>query len=132
MGAGGTNGGTGTFFIGFIMFCAGIYLLLNNINVYIPFIGRGGGMLNFGGYQVASGFVLVPLMFGIGYIFYNANSPIGWILSLASMVMLIFGIITSTQFNFSGLSLFDLIIILILLVGGFGSMLSVVRSTKLP
>lgn len=32
-GAGGTNGGTGKFLIGFIMFCTGLYLFLTAISV---------------------------------------------------------------------------------------------------
>lgn len=126
-GAGGTNGGSGQFFIGIIMFCGGIYLLLNSITIHAPY-GLGSRLYNFGGYAVTSGMVMIPFMFGIGIMFYDVRKWYGWLLAGGSLVALIFGVIASIQFNFTRMSAFDLIVILVLAVGGLGLLLRSFRS----
>ena len=71
--------------------------------------------------------MLIPFIFGIGMMFYNAKNPIGWILVLASLVMLAFGVITSVSFHMIHLSAFELISILVLMIGGIGLFLSSLR-----
>ena len=125
-GAGGTSGGIGQFFIGFIMLCGGLYLLLNAIIVTSHF-GFGMRLYGIGRYGVTSGMILIPFMIGTGIIFYNSKNLLGWLLSAGSLVALIFGVISSLQFSFRHMSAFDLITILILTVGGLGLFL---RSLK--
>jgi len=125
-GAGGTNGGSGQFFIGLIMFCGGIYLLLNSITIYAPY-GFGSRLYNFNGYAITSGMVMIPFMFGVGIMFYDVRKWYGWLLAGGSLVALIFGVIASIQFNFARMSAFDLVVILVLTVGGLGLLL---RSLK--
>ncbi len=136
-GAGGSEGGFGRFFLGMVMAIGGIYLLLNNISVGSVGgmgMGRGGGMmgspLSFGNYTITSGFVLIPFIFGLGLIFYKSNSYLGWFLTLASLIMLIFGVVTNIHFHFRNLSAFDLIVILVLFVGGIGILLSSLKSSR--
>lgn len=126
-GAGGTSGGIGRFFIGLVMMVAGGYLFLDAIQVTHQF-HLGYALFRFGGMRLTTGLTLVPLIFGIGLIFYNARNPIGWLLSGASLVMLLFGIIASIQFRLRSLSAFDLIMILGLLSGGAGLFFSSLRS----
>jgi hypothetical protein len=125
-GAGGTSGGVGQFFIGFIMLCGGLYLLLNSIIVTSNF-GFGMRMYGFGQFGVTSGMIMIPFMIGTGIIFYDGKNPIGWLLSIGSLTALIFGVISSIHFSFRHMSAFDLITILVLFVGGLGLFL---RSLK--
>ena len=118
-GAGGTSGGLGQFFIGFIMLCGGLYLLLNSISVSSHF-GLGMRMFGIGQVGISSGMILIPFMFGVGFIFYDAKNLLGWLLSIGSLVALIFGVISSIHFSFRHMSAFDLISILVLTVGGLG------------
>jgi len=127
-GAGGTSGGGGRFIIGLIMFCGGMYLLLNSIKVYN--YGLGARLYSFGGYSVTSGMIMIPFMFGVGMLFYNSRNPLSWILTGGSIVALIFGVISSIQFTFRSMSAFDLIVILVLAVGGLGLLLSSLRSSS--
>ncbi|PKG38262.1 hypothetical protein [Psychromonas sp. Urea-02u-13] len=132
-GAGGTSGGIGTFFIGLIMMIGGFYLLLNAISVTSSFafsrnLYRFSGMG--GGYAITSGMVMIPFMFGIGLIFYNSRNIIGWVLSLGSMTALIFGVISSINFSFRSMSAFDLIVILVLAIGGLGLVLKSFRAVS--
>ena len=130
-GAGGTEGGTGEFFLGLIMMSGGLYLLLNAIAVGSSF-GMGMtlyGMSAFGhSYGVTSGMVMIPFIFGVGMLFYNGKSILGWILTIGSLSALIFGVIISIHFSFRNMSAFDLIVILVLAFGGMGLLLRSLRS----
>lgn len=127
MGAGGTGGGTNRFIVGSIMFIGGLYLLLQSIHVHFhsPF---HHSIYNYQGVDITSGYVMIPLIFGIGMIFYNASNLLGWIIFGASLIILIFGVITSTQFVLRRMTAFELIVILTLLVGGLGLFLSALRN----
>ena len=67
---------------------------------------------------------MIPFMFGVGMIFYNSRNYLGWIIAAGSLVALIFGVISSINFRMRSMSAFDLIVILVLLVGGIGLFLS--------
>ncbi len=129
-GAGGTQGGIGQFFIGLVMMCGGFYMLLNAIRVTSSF-GMGMrlyGFSAFGGqWGITSGMVMIPFMFGVGLIFYNSRNLLGWILAGGSLAALIFGVISAIHFSFRHMSAFDLIVILVLAIGGLGLFL---RSLK--
>ncbi|WP_434938841.1 hypothetical protein ACRWQN_16090 [Shewanella sp. HL-SH8] len=125
-GAGGTSGGIGSFFIGLIMMSGGFYMLLKAIKVTSSF-GLSQSLYNVSGMNLTSGMIMIPFMFGVGLMFYNAKNIFGWILTFGSLVGLIFGVISSINFRFSHMSAFDLIVILVLSVGGLGIFL---RSLK--
>ncbi|MCL1141396.1 hypothetical protein [Shewanella gaetbuli] len=125
-GAGGTSGGIGSFFIGLIMMCGGFYMLLKAIKVTSSF-GFGYSLYHVGGMNLTSGMIMIPFMFGVGLIFYNSKNLLGWLLTIGSLVGLIFGVISSINFRFTHMSAFDLIVILVLSVGGLGLFL---RSLK--
>lgn len=126
-GAGGTDGGIGRFFLGLIMLIGGGYLFLNSVNVSNSF-GMGYRLFSVGGMGITSGFVLIPFIIGTGMVFFNAKNYLGWFLMLGSMVMLGFGVITSLHFSMRRMTLFELLSILILGVGGLGLFLSSLRS----
>ena len=125
-GAGGTSGGIGQFFIGLVMMCGGFYMLLNAIKVTSSF-GFSSHLYQLGSFGLTSGMVMIPFMFGVGIMFYNGRNILGWLLTFGSLVALIFGVISSINFRFSYMSAFDLIVILVLSVGGLGLFL---RSLK--
>jgi uncharacterized protein len=125
-GAGGTPGGLGRFLLGLVMIIAGGYLFLNSIRVY-NFFSMGYSLYAFGPVRLTTGMTLIPLALGIGMVFYNARSWIGWLLLLGSLVAICVGVIASIQFSLTSMSLFDLLVILVLLIGGFGLFLSSLR-----
>ena len=126
-GAGGSSGGIGQFFIGVIMMCGGFYMLLNAITVSSNF-GFSSRLFGFGNnFGVTGGMIMIPFIFGIGLVFFNAKNILGWLLTLGSISALIFGVISSVRFNLKTMTSFELIVILILAVGGLGLFL---RSLK--
>ena len=125
-GAGGTRGGEGNFFIGIVMMIAVGYLLLRGIMVR-PQFGVGNAMYSIVGFPVTTGLVLVPFAFGVGMIFYNSRNWIDWLLAGGSVVALVVGVIASINFTLVRMSPFDLLVIIILLVGGIGLFLRSLR-----
>lgn len=132
-GAGGTSGGLGQFFIGFIMMCGGFYLLLNSIKVSSSF-GMGMGLYSFrmfgSAMSITSGMVMIPFIFGVGMIFYNGRNILGWLLAAGSIAALIFGVISSIHFRMAHMSAFDLSVILVLSMGGLGLFLRSLKEFK--
>ncbi len=118
-GAGGTSGGVGTFLVGLAMAIAGGYLFLQNVNVYTsPWMIYG-----YNGF----GMSLFPLLAGIGMLFFNGKSKVGWLLTFGGAIIIFVGIIANLNVYFHNQSLFNVLTILILLVGGLGL---VARSLK--
>ena len=111
-GAGGTSGGVGMFVAGLAMVVAGGYLLLTRVNV------TSSGWL-FYGYN-AFGLSLVPLLIGIGTLFYNGRSIAGWLLTGAGAVIIVVGIVSNLSIYFQTTSLFDTLLILGFLAAGIG------------
>jgi hypothetical protein len=125
-GAGGTPGGAGRFFLGLAMMIAGGYLFLNSIRVY-NFFNMGYTLYTFGPVHFTTGMTLLPLAIGIAMVFYNARNWLGWLLLLGSLVAICVGVIASVHFSLQSMSLFDLLVILALLMGGLGLFLSSLR-----
>ena len=125
-GAGGTPGGLGRFFLGLAMMIAGGYLLLASIRVY-NFFSMGYCLYSFGAFRLTAGMTMLPLAIGIGMVFYNARNWLGWLLLLGSLLAIVVGVIASIQFSLRSMSLFDLLVILVLFLGGAGLFLSSLR-----
>lgn len=121
-GAGGTDGGTLEFFVGFVMMVGGLYLLLSEMIVR-PQFGFGAPVFSYGGWNLTTGMVFIPFLFGVGLVFYNGRNWLGWMLTGGSMVALIFGVIANLNIRLAKMSAFDLIVILVLMVGGLGLLL---------
>jgi hypothetical protein len=130
-GAGGTSGGSGQFLLGLVMMCSGFYLLLSSVIVSSTF-GLGSRLFGIGGFGITGGIILVPLMIGIGMIFYNARSYLGWLVTIASFFAMVFGVIASVSLDLRTMSAFHLITILVLAFGGLGLFLGSLRSAPAP
>lgn len=129
-GAGGTSGGSGQFFLGLIMMCGGFYLLLNGIVVSANF-GLGTRLFGVGaGYGITGGMVLIPLMIGVGMVFYNAKNYLGWFLAIGSFAALVFGVISSVSMSLRTMTAFELLAILTLAIGGLGLFLRSLRPSR--
>jgi len=109
-GAGGTPGGVKLFVVGSIMAIIGGYLLLNQVTVT-------SGFWHFFSYS-GFGISLIPFLFGIGFLFYNARSIIGWFLTIGGFLVIVTGIIANMEIYFRPTSLFNTLVMLVLLVGG--------------
>ncbi len=119
-GAGGTPGGVGEFLLGVGMAIAGAYLLTNRVTVT-------SGYWSVWGYN-AFGMSLVPFIFGVGILFFNGKSVVGWLLLFTGIVIILTGIIMNLQIYFQQTSLFSTIIMIVLLAGGVGLVARALRA----
>ena len=111
-GAGGTRGGVGEFLLGLGMSAAGAYLLTQRVTVT-------SGYWTMWGYN-AFGLSLLPLLFGIGLLFFNGKSVAGWLLTFVGVVIILAGVIANLGVYFQPTSLFNTLMMLVLLAGGVG------------
>jgi hypothetical protein len=109
---GGTTGGLGDFFLGLFMACIGGYLLANQVSVvgsYWSFYGAN-----------TFGITLLPMLIGVAILFFSGRSVIGWLLTVAGALFILAGVIANMHIYFRPASLFNTLVMLILLVGGLG------------
>lgn len=107
---GGTRGGLGQFVIGLVMSCLGGYLLSNQVRVV-------GWYWSFWGAN-SFGITLIPMLFGVGILFFKGKSVIGWFLTIVGALFILAGVIANLHIYFQPTSLFNTLVMLILLVGG--------------
>jgi hypothetical protein len=119
-GPGGTPGGLGEFVIGLAMAAAGGYLLTQQVTVT-------SGYWTLGGHN-AFGLSLVPLLFGVAVLFFNGRSVLGWVLLIAGAAIVLAGILMNLQIYFQSTSLFNTLVMLVLLFGGLGLIARSLRS----
>jgi hypothetical protein len=116
---GGTPGGLGDFLIGFAMACVGAYLLTNQVTVV-------GSYWNFYGANTF-GITLIPMLIGVGILFWSGRSVVGWLLTFAGALFILAGVIANMHIYFQPASLFNTLVMLILLVGGIGMIARALR-----
>ena len=119
-GAGGTPGGVGQFVFGLGMVIAGGYLFLSRVTV-------SSGSWTLWGYN-AFGVSLIPLLLGIGLLFFDGRSVFGWILTFGGVIVILVGIIANLQVYFSPTSMTNTLIMLGLLAAGVGLVARSLRS----
>jgi hypothetical protein len=107
---GGTPGGLGEFLLGFAMACIGGFLISNQVSVVGSYWSFWGGN--------TFGVTLLPMLFGVGILFWNGRSVIGWLLTVAGALFILAGVIANLHIYFQPTSLFNTMVMLILLVGG--------------
>ncbi|HKF56393.1 MAG TPA: hypothetical protein VKJ45_13140 [Blastocatellia bacterium] len=111
---GGTRGGIGMFLFGLVLTIAGGYLIMNQVQVtsgYWQWFGTN-----------TFGLTLIPLIIGIGLLFFNGRSIIGWLLAGGGAVIIFVGILANLTIYFRTTSLFNTILMLVLFVAGLGLM----------
>jgi len=118
-GAGGTQGGVGQFFVGLLMAVGGAYLLTSQVSVSSGFWSWFG--------PHTFGLTLLPLVVGIGLLFFDGRSRLGWLLTAAGAVIIFLGILMNLRIYFEPTSLYNTLLMLVLLAGGLGL---VARSLK--
>jgi uncharacterized protein len=111
-GAGGTSGGIGQFLLGLAMAVGGAYLLTSQVTVTSGFWGFFG--------QHTFGLSLLPLVIGIGVLFFDGRSVLGWLLTTAGAVIIFLGILVNLRIYFEPTSLLNTLVMLALLAGGLG------------
>lgn len=111
---GGTPGGLGKFVFGLFLAAIGLYLVFQQTSV-------GTGYWSWWGTNTF-GLTLVPLIFGIGILFYDVKNVLGWLLSAIGVAIILSGVLMNLHIYFQQTSLFNLLVMLVLIAGGLGLM----------
>ncbi|HSU56511.1 MAG TPA: hypothetical protein VLT36_20800 [Candidatus Dormibacteraeota bacterium] len=119
-GAGGTPGGVGMFFIGFAMACAGGWLLTNQVTVSSGFFASSFLVPVVNYHMNPFGLSLLPFIAGVGFLFYDGKSMVGWLLTIGGLTIIFVGILMSLHIYFQPTTLFNTLLMLVLLFGGLG------------
>jgi hypothetical protein len=111
---GGTPGGLGIFLFGLALAIAGGYLILRQVQVTSGY-WQWWGTNTFG-------LTLIPLVIGIGLLFFNGKSIAGWLLAGGGTIIIFVGILANLSIYFLPTNLFNTIVMLALFAGGLGLM----------
>ena len=107
---GGTPGGIGHFVLGFVMACVGGFLITHQVSIVGSYWSFWGGS--------GFGITLLPMLFGVGILFWNGKNWFGWLQTVGGALFIFAGIIANMHIYFQPTSLFNTMVMLILLVGG--------------
>jgi hypothetical protein len=117
---GGTKGGLGEFLLGFALACIGGYLLSNQVMV-------AGNYWSFWGNNTF-GITLIPMLVGVVLLFRDGRSVIGWLLTAAGALFILAGVLANLRIYFQPTTLFNTIVMLVLLAGGLGLIARAMRA----
>ena len=105
------------------MACVGGFLITNQVSIVGSYWSFWGGN--------SFGITLLPMLFGIGILFWNGKSWLGWLLTVGGALFIFAGIIANMHIYFRPTSLFNTMVMLILLVGGLVLIARSLRSHNL-
>lgn len=104
--------------IGFVLLAAGLFMLSKRVIVH-----TGWYMWRIGTFNLSSGTVIIPLLIGIIWYFYNPKSIMSKFIIGISIVFIVVSIIMSVSLNFMATSMFDYVLILGMAAAGAGLIL---------
>ncbi|HEY2729360.1 MAG TPA: hypothetical protein VGK52_05415 [Polyangia bacterium] len=113
-GPGGTPGGLGEALGGLAMIASGVYLVFSHVTVHTSFwrfLGTPGQSF---------GLTLLPLLVGIGALFFNGSLRLGWVLLVGGVLLILAGILMNLDIYFQPTSLWNTIFMFGLIGGGVG------------
>ena len=120
-GPGGTPGGMGMFVFGLALSIAGGYLIMNQVQVTSGYWHWWG--------PNTFGLTLIPLVIGIGLLFFSGKSIAGWVLAGGGAVIIFVGILANLEIYFRQTTLFNVILMLTMFAAGLGLMARAVKAS---
>jgi hypothetical protein len=106
------------FFMGIILLAAGLFMIMKN-----TYVGLNWYQWRIGGFGIPTGAMILPLLVGIGLLFFNGKSIIGWIVTVIGAVIIILSIILSVQIRFATTSLYMFVLMFGCTFAGAGLLL---------
>lgn len=101
--------------LGGIALAVGLFMLSKRV-----IVSSGFGLFSIGNYDLTTGTIILPLMIGIILYFVKPKSIIPKIIIVLSIIFIVVAIIMSVKLRFVPTSLFDYILIIVLISVGTG------------
>lgn len=108
----------GSFFLGLILLCSGIYLIFQN-----TIISTGFSLSRILGFTPSFGFVLLPLLIGIIMLFFNTKSKLAWFFIAFGIIIILLGLLMGLRITFMPVTLYETILMFGLTAAGLGLVL---------
>lgn len=107
-----------SFLIGLVLLGAGVYWVLNSFVVSFSWGSLWGG---FGmSTSLATGLMLVPLLIGIGLLFFMDHKWVGWVVVAIGILAILVTLLTSVQFRPVSASLWQYVVMFGMIAAGCG------------
>lgn len=116
------------FFIGLLMFGAGLFMILQNARVSSSW--GYGSFYHIGSWGVPNGMIMLPLLIGIVMLFMMEKKLFGWIVSVLGVIFILLTIIMSVRLTWISTSAYTFIIMFGLVAAGGGLMMRVLFRKK--
>ena len=107
------------FILGFLSLGAGLFMIGQAVSVSTAW----GGGFRVGGMTMPSGVVVIPLLIGIGMLFYNHQGKLWKYITAIGIIFILLSVILSVRITVNRTSLFDFIIMFSLTAAGTGMLL---------
>ncbi len=102
---------------GLAMLVVGLFILSQKVVVSSGFFGAG---IWFGSFHMNNGLIMIPFIIGIVWMFASGGSFLSKVFTGLGVLLIIVSIIISTRIHLIHLSLYEWILILVLIFGGVG------------
>ncbi len=97
---------------GFALMLTGIFMVAHHVQI-------GTGMMSWFGFGGRGfGLILIPLLVGIGFLLYDYKNRVGWVITAASIAVVIFAVLSQLVMWFPHISLFGLVLMLLPFAAG--------------
>ncbi len=104
------------FVAGIVMLTVGLFIFSQKVVVTSGWFGA----MYLGGIRVSSGLIMIPFIAGIVWMFASDGSFASKVFTVLSVILIITSVILTTNIYLTHMSLFEWIIILVLIFGGAG------------
>ena len=121
--SGSTSNDTLQFFIGLLLLGGGLYWLLSSFTVSTHLGGMGGyGYYSFFGMRITGGVMLIPLLVGIGLIFFLNGKKrfIGYSVAALGLFVIVISLLSSLHFQARYGSLYTYVLMFGMIAAGAG------------
>lgn len=115
------------FFAGLAMLVAGLFIFSQKVMVYSGFFGTGFRM---GRLHMSNGLIMVPFIIGVVWMFASAGSFQSKLFTAAGILIVIVAIIMTTNISLVHITLFEWVVILVLIFGGAGMLARIFLSGR--
>lgn len=109
------------FLAGVVMLTVGLFIFSQKVIVSSSFMSG----FSLGGMRMTSGLIIVPLIAGVVWMFVSGASFPSKIMTALGALLIVVGIIASTSIHLTAMTLYEWVLILILIFGGAGLLVKV-------
>lgn len=113
------------FLTGLGLFGGGTFLVTQNTILSSRF-----SLMDILGINPPFGLVILPLLIGIGVLFFNEKSVIGWVLTIVGLAAILLGVLMNLSIFFKPVTLYQGILMFGLIAAGIGLISKALANTK--